>query len=210
TEAFRSTYLDPEELKRRPDSIGKAIPDATIQVLRADGSPCAANENGELVHSGPLVAQGYWQDAERTAQRFRMLPDGDGDRPAVWSGDTVFHDEEGFYYFVGRRDGMIKTMGYRVSPSEIEEAVFDSGLVSDAVAIGVPHPDSGQAIIVVASPASAESDKDSLALFCRQALANYMVPAHIEWREQLPRTPNDKIDRNRLSQEFSAFFSGSG
>ena len=120
TEAFRSTYLPPAEVDRRPDSIGKAIPFAEVLVVRDDGSPCEAGEPGELVHRGALVALGYWNDAEKTAERFRPSPG----QPvgivhpeiAVWSGDSVRRDSDGFLYFVGRKDDMIKTSGYRVSP----------------------------------------------------------------------------------------------
>ena len=141
TEAFRSTYLDPAEVDRRPDSIGKAIPNAQILVVRPDGSLCDPGEEGELVHRGALVAMGYWNDPERTAERFRPAPAREPGlctgEIAVWSGDTVVMDEEGFLYFVGRKDEMIKTSGYRVSPTEIEEAAYDTGLVRDAVALGV-------------------------------------------------------------------------
>jgi acyl-CoA synthetase (AMP-forming)/AMP-acid ligase II len=133
TEAFRSTYLPPEEVDRRPDSIGKAIPNAEILVLREDGSECAPDEPGELVHRGALVGMGYWNDAEKTAERYKLLPVGvRGPRGgpaaarkyAVFSGDTVRRDAEGFLYFIGRRDEMMKTSGYRVSPTEVEEVVY--------------------------------------------------------------------------------------
>src|SRR5699024_7851110 len=127
TEAFRSTYLAPEEVNRRPDSIGKAIPNVEILIVGEDGHPCAPGEPGELVHRGPLVAMGYWNDPEKTAKHFRPTPGQPPELPlpeiAVWSGDTVRMDEEGFLYFVGRRDEMIKTSGYRVSPTETEEVI---------------------------------------------------------------------------------------
>src|SRR6266850_403624 len=157
TEAFRSTYLPPSEIDRRPDSMGKAIPNAEILVVRPDGTPCAPDEPGELVHRGSLVALGYWNDPGKTAERFRaapgllsglVLPE-----MVVWSGDTVKMDADGYLYFIGRRDEMIKTSGYRVSPSEIEEVVFATGLVADAAAVGVPHPALGQAIALIAAPA---------------------------------------------------------
>ena len=157
TEAFRSTYLDPAEVDRRPDSIGKAIPNAEILVVRPDGTPCDPGEEGELVHRGALVAMGYWNDPERTAERFRPAPGRDGaittTELAVWSGDIVKADEEGFLYFVGRNDEMIKTSGYRVSPTEIEEVAYATGLVRDAVALGVEDPRLGQRIVLVVSPA---------------------------------------------------------
>ncbi|MET0508508.1 MAG: acyl-CoA ligase (AMP-forming), exosortase A system-associated, partial [Burkholderiaceae bacterium] len=203
TEAFRSTYLPPEEIDRRPDSMGKAIPNVEILVVRDDGTPAAPGEPGELVHRGALVSLGYWNDPQKTRERFRPLP---GQRPelplqeiAVWSGDTVRRDEDGFLYFIGRRDDMIKCSGYRVSPTEVEEAVFRTGLVREAAAIGVPHPTLGQAIVVVALPSSGGGDTRTLLAACRDELPGYMVPTTIEWVETaLPRNANGKIDRKAL------------
>lgn len=211
TEAFRSTYLPPEEIDRRPESMGKAIPNAEVMVVRPDGSPCAPNEPGELVHRGSLVSLGYWNDPAKTAERFKPSPGQDPalvlKEMAVWSGDTVRMDEEGFLYFVGRRDEMIKTSGYRVSPTEVEEVVFGTGLVADAAAVGVPHPTLGQAIvIVVAAAADKSEDKDTLLEACRKQLPLFMVPHHIEWRESLPRNPNGKYDRPKLAAELKTLF----
>jgi acyl-CoA ligase (AMP-forming) (exosortase A-associated) len=211
TEAFRSTYLPPEEADRRPDSIGKAIPNAEILVLREDGTACAANEPGELVHRGALVAMGYWNDPEKTAERFRPLPGREGGlvlpEVAVFSGDTVRRDEEGFLYFVGRRDEMIKTSGYRVSPTEVEEVVYGTKLVGEAAAFGVAHPVLGQAIVLVATPATPEADAKRLLDTCRERLPAYMVPAHVDMRSgPLPRNPNGKIDRKQLAGEFEGHF----
>ncbi len=214
TEAFRSTYLPPAEVDRRPDSIGKAIPDAEILVVRPDGTPCEPGEPGELVHRGSLVSLGYWNDAAKTAERFKPAPGLPRElmnpELAVWSGDTVRTDADGFIYFVGRRDEMIKTSGYRVSPTEIEEVVYGTGLVTDAVALGLPHPELGQSIVVVASPSAGGEGRDTEALLaeCRRKLPNFMVPARIEWRAQLPRNPNGKFDRKLLAQELAAAASG--
>ena len=208
TEAFRSTYLPPEEVDRRPDSIGKAIPNAEILVLREDGTPCGPEEPGELVHRGALVAMGYWGDPEKTAERFRPLPGRETGlvlpEIAVFSGDTVRMDAEGFLYFIGRRDEMIKTSGYRVSPTEIEEVLYATTLVGEAAAFGVPHPTLGQAIGVVATPMpSATLDAATLMKECRQRLPAFMVPATIDIRPgPLPRNPNGKIDRKTLSADF--------
>jgi acyl-CoA ligase (AMP-forming) (exosortase A-associated) len=207
TEAFRSTYLPPEEIDQRPGSIGKAIPNAEILVVRADGSPCDDDEPGELVHRGSLVALGYWNDSAKTAERFRpapaqpcglMLPE-----MAVWSGDTVRRDSDGFLYFIGRRDEMIKTSGYRVSPSEVEEVAFASGYCADAVAVAVPHADLGQAIVLVAAP-KPDSTPDSALLLAamRRELATYMVPTEVVWRDEIPRNANGKYDRARLAAEL--------
>ena len=158
TEAFRSTYLPPEEIDRRPESMGKAIPNAEIMVVREDGTPCAPGEPGELVHRGIHVALGYWNDPEKTAERFKPVPGQLAGLPipemAVWSGDTVKMDDEGFLYFVGRRDEMIKTSGYRVSPTEVEEVVYATELVTEVAALGVTHPVLGQAVVLVVYGAS--------------------------------------------------------
>jgi acyl-CoA ligase (AMP-forming) (exosortase A-associated) len=200
TEAFRSTYLDPAEADRRPDSIGKAIPNAEILVVRPDGTPCEPGEHGELVHRGALVAQGYWRDPVRTAERFRPLPTSYGSEIAVWSGDTVVADEDGFLYFVGRGDDMIKTSGYRVSPTEVEEAAYATGLVGEAVALGVDDERLGQHIVLVATLLG---DPDDLRRALSEVLPAYQLPHRVEVRDQLPRSVNGKFDRHLLAKELS-------
>lgn len=211
TEAFRSTYLPPEQIDIRPDSMGKAIPNAEIMVVREDGSLCAPHEPGELVHRGSLVSLGYWNDIAKTAERFKPAPGQLSGLPlteiAVWSGDTVSMDEEGYLYFVGRKDDMIKTSGYRVSPSEIEEVVYASGVVKEAAAIGIEHDTLGQAILVVVSANEAAGfNAQDLLDRCKAQLPNFMVPAKIEVLADLPRNPNGKIDRKLLSQQFADTF----
>jgi acyl-CoA ligase (AMP-forming) (exosortase A-associated) len=213
TEAFRSTYLPPEQVDQRPDSIGKAIPNAEILVLREDGSECAPDEPGELVHRGALVGQGYWNDAEKTAERYKLLPAGIGGRQAglmlpeyaVFSGDTVRRDAEGYLYFVGRRDEMMKTSGYRVSPTEVEEVLYATRLVGECVAFGVDHATLGQAIQVIATApdGSAALDVPALLAECKKHMPAYMVPHSVEpMAGPLPRNPNGKIDRKKLSTEW--------
>ncbi|MFC6669033.1 acyl-CoA ligase (AMP-forming), exosortase A system-associated [Marinobacterium aestuariivivens] len=214
TEAFRSTYLPPDEVDNRPGSIGKAIPNAEVLVLREDGTPCEPHEPGELVHRGPLVSQGYWNDPEKTRTRFRPFPGQAAGlvfrELAVWSGDTVIRDEEGYLYFVGRRDDMIKTSGYRVSPNEIEEVAYQSGLIRDAVAIGVPHATLGQAILLIVTlPATTDATAscvDILLQRCREQLPNFMVPRKCFIEAELPRNPNGKIDRRALAERHADFF----
>ncbi|MBC7454778.1 MAG: acyl-CoA ligase (AMP-forming), exosortase A system-associated [Massilia sp.] len=211
TEAFRSTYLAPCELDRRPDSIGRAIPNAHVMVVRGDGTACAANEPGELVHRGALVALGYWNDPAKTAERFRPAPGQDPALPlvemAVWSGDIVRQDEEGFFYFLGRNDDMIKVSGYRVSPSEIEDIAHGSGLVAEAVAFGVAHPLLGQAIVLLAVARDPALSAPALSSACARRLPAYMVPAHIALRsDPFPRNPNGKIDRALLRAPFRTMF----
>jgi len=200
TEAFRSAYLNPAEVDRRPDSIGKAIPNAEILVVRPDGSPCAPGEHGELVHRGALVALGYWNDPARTAERFRPVPGSAGPRPeiAVWSGDTVYRDDDGFLYFVGRTDEMIKTSGYRVSPAEIEEAAYATGLVAEAVALGVEDAQLGQRIVLAVTMRGPGRGGDELSRALAGQLPAYMRPQHIDVLPQLPRSPNGKFDRAGL------------
>ncbi|GGC96985.1 acyl-CoA ligase (AMP-forming), exosortase A system-associated [Undibacterium terreum] len=212
TEAFRSTYLPPSQLDIRPDSMGKAIPNAEILVVRPDGTPCAPNEPGELVHRGALVSLGYWNDPQKTAERFRPLPQTSTALPfpeiAVWSGDTVRMDEEGYLYFIGREDDMIKVSGYRISPTEVEEVIYSFPDVDELAAVGVAHPQLGQAIVVAIKQNAAGSlSADTLRKECQRRLPAFMVPAHIEIdASSLPRNPNGKIDRKALQARFADLF----
>ncbi len=201
TEAFRSTYLPPDQVDRRPDSIGAAIPGAEILVVRDDQTPCGPDEVGELVHRGPTVALGYWDDPEGTARAFRtnpLRPAGTPDSErVVFSGDLVRRDAEGFLYFVGRRDRMIKTLGHRVSPDEVAEALYASGEVVEAVVTAAPDDVRGEQIVahvVLAAGGSLER----LEAFCRAELPRYMQPARFAQRDALPRTGTGKHDARAL------------
>lgn len=209
TEAFRSTYLEPALVASHPTSMGRAIPHAEILVCRSDGTVVDDLEEGELVHCGPLVAQGYWQDPQRSAERFRPAPAASlYGGMAVWSGDMVRRDADGLLYFAGRSDAMIKSSGNRVSPTEVEEAALDSGWVSEAVAFGVPDARLGAAIILIVhgkAGDTGEADREAaLAKYLRQALPNFMQPRHIEWRASLPRNPNGKLDRTEIATSWQA------
>ncbi|WP_353203525.1 AMP-binding protein [Sphingomonas sp.] len=203
TEAFRSTYLAPDLVATHPDSIGRAIPFAEVMVVRPDGAQAAVGEPGELVHAGPLVAHGYWRDPERTAERFRPAPVwAKSGGMAVWSGDTVTVDTQGLFRFVGRDDEMIKSAGNRISPTEIEEAVVAGGETAEAVAIGVSDARLGQAIVVVARGDGArEAD---LRARLRRDLPSFQQPSRYEWRAELPRNANGKLDRAALKAEIIA------
>ena len=197
TEAFRSTFLPPALVDAHPESIGRAIPHAEVMVVRPDGTRAAAGEPGELVHAGPLVAQGYWRDAERTALRFRPAPDFSRyGGVAAWSGDTVVADDAGLLRFVGRDDEMIKSAGNRISPVEVEEAVVSGGEAAEAVAIGVPDERLGQAIVVVVRGDAGREVE--LRERLKRELPNWMQPARFVWREEMPRNANGKLDRAGL------------
>jgi hypothetical protein len=203
TETLRSTYLAPEETDRRPTSIGKAIPNAEIFVLRPDGTPCEVGETGELVQKGPLIARGYWNDPARTAEVFRPIP-GDSE-PAVWSGDMIRQDAEGFIYFVGRRDEIMKIRGYRTSPVEIEDVVMASGCAGMAAAICVARSETEQSLFVYVTPKNDTTpDVDAILARCRNHLPAYLVPQGIIVRDALPLTPNGKLERKKLLAEHLA------
>ncbi len=208
TEAFRSTYLPPEDLDRGPDCIGKAIPDTEIFVLNESGQECAPGEVGELVHRGPTVALGYWGAEEETRKVFRPSPFSfpalnSGDT-VVYSGDLVKRDEDGYLYFVGRRDELIKTQGYRVSPAEVEDLVASTGIVREACAFGVPDPDMGQRVVAVVSLRKGQKGSvEDIRALCLQNAPSYLVPSALVIQGELPKTPSGKIDRQAIRDAFS-------
>lgn len=202
TEAFRSTYLPPALVESHPDSMGSAIPFAEILVVRPDGSITDDDESGELVHCGPLVAQGYWRDVARTAERFKPAPSASRyGGMAVWSGDTVRRDADGLLYFVGRDDAMIKSAGNRISPTEIEEAAVAVPGIAEAVALGVKDERLGQAVKLLIR----STDPDvapAVATHIKAELPNFMQPREILVLAAFPRNPNGKIDRVALAREY--------
>lgn len=202
TEAFRSTSLDPALVDAHPDAIGTAIPFAEVLVARGDGGIAEPGEPGELVHAGPLVAQGYWRDAARSAARFRPAPAGSAlGGIAAWSGDTVVRGADGLLRFVGREDEMIKVSGNRVSPTEIEEAAIASGAAAEAVALGVADERTGQAVRLVVRGGG---DEAALRAYLRAELPNFQQPREIVWAAALPRNPNGKLDRVAIRREHGA------
>ena len=199
TEALRSTYLPPDEVDRRPGSMGKAIPGAELLLLHEDLTPCDADEVGEIVQRGPTVTAGYWGDPEATARVFRpnpLRPAGSPDRErVVFTGDLARRDAEGFLYFVGRRDRMIKTLGHRVGPDEIVEVLHASGQVAEALVDAEEDDTRGTRIVayVVLVP---DGSVEQLKAFCRSELPRYMQPSRIETRTALARTASGKHDVN--------------
>jgi acyl-CoA ligase (AMP-forming) (exosortase A-associated) len=211
TEAFRSTYLAPEKLAQKPDSIGQAIPFADVRVLRPDGTECAVDEPGELVHRGPLVSLGYWGRPDVTAERFKpdpLLPESVLQRPAaVWSGDQVRRDEDGDLYYVGRMDEMLKCSGIRISPTEVEQQFYALVPdVTDVAAIAVPLANADQAILLLFS-ATVQQDCAAILAQLKLALPVYMQPKALLQLQQLPKTVNGKLDRKQLSLTYKEYFS---
>jgi amino acid adenylation domain-containing protein len=191
TEAFRSTYLPPDDLNRKPGSAGIPFPGVTLMTVDDDGRPCAPGQIGMLLHKGAFVSPGYWNDPERTARTFV-----DG---WLHTGDQASIDDEGYLYYAGRRDGLIKVQGFRVSPEEVERCLFELDTVVEAAVIGAPAKEIGTVIkaLMVLKPAATTTEKDVIS-HCRQQLPHYMVPSIVEFREALPKTNGHKVNRAAL------------
>lgn len=214
TEAFRSTYLDPEQIQIRPESIGKPIPDVELYLINEKGQACGPREVGELIHRGGLIYRGFWNAPVETAERFKSIQilkdvihlEGQLiDEIVVASGDYVYRDEEGYYYFVGRRDNMIKTRGFRVSPYEIESVVQRNiPQISQCAVFGMPNEVIEEEIVMVYSARSEISDKEIL-FELKQHLASYMLPSRIIFMKSLPMVQSDKsqVDKQALMTQLS-------
>ena len=208
TEAFRSTYLEPDQVDKRPGSIGKAVPNAEVVIINDKNNECQPDETGELVHVGPLVAQGYWNNIKETKKRFKPLPPSVNSRygnnqKAVWSGDLVKKDREGYVYFIARRDGMIKTSGYRVSPEEIEQALREIDSVQECAVFTVPHEELGEEIIAAVTMKDKNRlTANKLSVLLKQDLPLYMIPKKFIILEDLPLSANGKVDKNMLLSDF--------
>lgn len=205
TEAFRSTYLPPEQLERRPTSMGRAIPDTEILVVNERGEECKPGEIGELVHRGPTVSMGYWGNEEATNKVLRPNPLASSELGAqervCYSGDLVRKDEDGFLYFVGRRDTMIKCSGHRISPTEVEEVLFQSGQIRQAAVIGIPDDVMGQVIKAFVVPRNEiHLEVSKLLAYCSERVPRYMVPRHVDVLEELPKTSSGKVDYPALKR----------
>ena len=198
TEAFRSTYLAPSRFLEKMGSIGRAIPGAEIYVIKHGVGVAGPGEQGELVHRGPLVSQGYWNRPEATAEKMRPCPELAhliGDEPVVYSGDIVRLDDDGDLWFVGRNDALIKTSGFRISPDEVEDLVHRSGLASDVVAFGVADELLSQCVHVAVALLPGATH-DALMAHCRRVMPTYMVPRVIHvWPGAMPRTASGKLAR---------------
>jgi acyl-CoA synthetase (AMP-forming)/AMP-acid ligase II len=214
TEAFRSTYLDPSQVQIRPDSIGRAIPDVELYVLNAEGKECAVREVGELIHRGGYIYRGFWNAPEQNAQRFKSVQilkdviDLQGqltDEIVVASGDYVYKDEEGYFYFVSRHDDMIKTRGFRVSPYEIESVVAKNiSQIEQCAVFGMKNELIEEEIVMVYS-APSEISGEEILFELKKHLASYMIPSRVIYKRSLPLVQSDKnlINKNELKRELS-------
>lgn len=205
TEAFRSTFLSPSELDRRPTSIGKAIPNVEILVVDDHGNEVPPGVPGELVHRGALISRGYWNDPERTTKVFRKRP---GAQPhlnevVVYSGDLVQRDQDGFLYYLSRKDELIKSAGFRVSPTEIEEVLLRLSGATYAVVFGEEAEDRDVVITAVLEVGASPLDVTELMQRCKQELPRHMCPHRIVTEDSFPRTANGKVDRSGLKRKWS-------
>ena len=201
TEAFRSSFLEPSQLSRRPESIGKPIPDVQIYIMDEFGNFCSPNVVGELVHRGGCISKGYWQDELNTKQRFRSHEKFPGEI-LVYSGDLAYKDSEGFIYFVGRVDGMLKNNGIRVSPTEIEKVFDDVEEVSQVVVFGVDNIDVGSDIVVAYTTYNQMPLEQSYLLAkLKNLLPSHMLPSYLVHHKNFPSTGNQgKIDRSLVKK----------
>lgn len=203
TECKRISYLPPEEVDRRPTSVGIAIPNTEVWIVGEDGQPAPPGTVGELVVRGAHVTRGYWRAPELTRQRFRPGPlPGE---TVLYTGDLFQQDEDGFLYFVSRQDDIIKSRGEKVSPREVEEVVSRMAGVAEAAVAGVHDPLLGQAILLLVVPQlGVELNVREIRAHCARALEDYMLPKYVEIVAELPRTDNGKVDKKRLQAEFTA------
>ncbi len=201
TEAFRSTYLSPDEIDKRPDSIGKAIPNVEVEVINEKGKICSPGEIGELIHRGACIARGYWNNKEKTDEVYKpnpLLPkENQFLETVVYSGDLVKKDEDGFIYFIGRKDNMIKTGGYRVSPTEIEELLLKYNGIVESVVFGIDDTELGQKTVAVIT-LSKKILEEEIINFCKTESPNYLVPHFIHILKEFPKTASGKIDRPEI------------
>ncbi|WP_063801040.1 class I adenylate-forming enzyme family protein [Burkholderia ubonensis] len=197
TECKRCTYLPPQELARKPDSVGIAIPDTELMVVDADDAPCAVGEIGELVIRGATVMQGYWGDPVATARRIRTHPV-HGDR-CLYTGDHGWLDADGYFYFAGRGDDVVKVRGKKVVLNQVEKTLYECGGVREAVVLMVSQ--AGEEDVLTAFwSGDGEATRDGLFAHCLARLERHEVPEAFVRLDNLPKTGNGKIDRTALKK----------
>jgi acyl-CoA synthetase (AMP-forming)/AMP-acid ligase II len=203
TECLRISYLDPKEVDRKMGSVGKGIPNQEHLVVGDDGRPVKPGEVGELVVRGSHVMKGYWGMPEETKQKLAPVaafgPVGGLD-PALHTGDLFRVDEEGYLYFVSRKDDIIKAKGEKVSPREVEDVLHQLEGVAEAAVVGVADPVLGEAVKAVIVPREgAKLDARKVQLHCSRNLEDYMVPTIVEFCDAMPKNDHGKIDKRALA-----------
>ena len=183
----RLTYLEPHRFEEKIESIGRQIPDVTMQVLNEEGRELPPGATGELVGSGPNIMQGYWKDEEATA---KVL-----DAHGYHTGDQGYQDGDGFFYVTGRKDNLLKVGGHRINPQEIEDAFMETGLAIEVAVIGVPDALLGHKLIAVVTPQNGDCSKNQLMSKCAEKLPKYKVPGTVKLVRSLPKSSSGKIDR---------------
>jgi acyl-coenzyme A synthetase/AMP-(fatty) acid ligase len=209
TETYRTTYLDPALVRDHPTSIGRGIPGVAVCIVREDGSVAAPGEEGEIVHRGDYICMGYWNEPQATARVIRpdpLAPPGVSMSPrAFFTGDNGVIDERGLLYFRGRRDHQLKSMGIRVSPSEVEAVLYHSALVKEVAVFGMKHDFLGDQVWAAVVP-SGSSDNVTKALrdYAREAMSQHMAPTRYLVFQELPKTRTGKIDYVALKERAAA------
>jgi len=205
TETFRSCYLPPEHAREKRESIGIPIPGVDIAVVREDGTLAEVGEVGELVHCGDFICLGYWNDEVATSNAIRadplMPPESGLSSRSFFTGDIGFRDEQGFIYYTGRRDRLLKSMGVRVNPHEVEELLLETGAVSEVAVIGLPHEMLGHEIFAFIVPfESVENAEKTVRNAVKEAMSRYMLPREFLVVKELPRTTSGKVDYPALME----------
>jgi long-chain acyl-CoA synthetase len=197
TECIRVTYLPPEEVDRRPASVGRGMANQEMWIVDEEGRRLGPGNTGELVVRGPHLMSGYWNREKATAEKLRPGPTA-GER-VLFTGDVFRVDADGWYYFVSRKDDIIKTRGEKVSPREVEDVLASLEGVAAAAIVGVPDPLLGQAVkaFVVKKP-GADLDERAVLRHCARRLEEFAIPKSVEFLEDLPKTPNSKVDKQAL------------
>lgn len=199
TECKRISYLPPEKIDEKPGSVGKAIPNCEVFILNDNGEKVKPGEIGELIVRGSNVMRGYWNAKELTAKVYRTWQY-DGEK-VLFTGDFFYQDEDGFLYFVGRKDDMIKTKGERVSPKEIENILCGLDGISEAAVIGFPDEILGQAIkVFIVNKPDSNLTKNQILKYCSVNMEIFMLPKEIEFLDSLPKSPNGKVDKKLLKE----------
>jgi acyl-coenzyme A synthetase/AMP-(fatty) acid ligase len=196
TETKRTLYLPPERLEAKPGSVGIAIPGTEVWIADANGNRLGPGQTGELVVRGRHVMRGYWEAPEATAQRFRPGPI-PGER-LCYTGDLFSMDEDGCFYFVARRDDIIKSRGEKIAPKEVENVLYSLPGVVEAAVVGVPDPILGQAVKAFVVFKDSTVTENQVLAHCKANLEDYMVPKYVEFVDELPKTSSGKVKKLAL------------